>query len=310
MPAILSRPQSTLDVHSQATCINHLLQCGPLSWALTMYDIHGHPSGTCTIDIHVASGLWALILRIARAILQAAYPGKDVRLLAPHIHPALLDEIAMPAPPIIEALSFSQNPCIISGTPQAIAEQFMALQKLGIDGLKWLLDARARCAIFSTHWSWPHAANETFPSLPAIAPTPSSRLPPIALPLLELPEPVNEERALILHPIHSRDADAGLMLHPTMSNATRPFRDDSPYDPYSPYFNPAPTPPSSTVCTCHNSRATTPEHSETDPESSDSSGDDADFEMFQLDDFSSVNKYGDVVYDLTTPYADIFMEDV
>lgn len=92
MPTILSRPQATVEVHSQATCINHLLQCGPLSWQLTAYDIHGYVGGVCTIDVHVAGGLWALILRIARAIMQAAYPGCDVRQLMPHIHPGLLDE--------------------------------------------------------------------------------------------------------------------------------------------------------------------------------------------------------------------------
>lgn len=311
MPAILSRPQSSLDVHSQASCINHLLQCGPLSWSLTQYDIHGFAGGSCTIDVHVASGLWALILRIARAILQAAYPGKDVRQLMPYIHPTLLAEIAMPAPPIIDALGFSQNPCIVSGSPQEIVEQFTALQKFGIEGLKWLLDARARCAIFSTHWSWPHAPNETFPSIPAIAlhSSDAAQLEPLSLPLITLPTTVNEERALILHPIFARDAAAGLMVHPTMSNAVRPFRDDSPYDPYSPYFNPAPTPPSSTNGTYANSRASSPAHSLTDPESSESEDDDGDFRMFKLDDFSSVNEHGCLVYDLTSPAADIFMEE-
>lgn len=306
MPGVLSRPQYTVDVHSHATCINHLLQCGPLSWVLTEYDIHGHPGGACTIDIHVASGLWALILRIARAIMQAANPGKDIRLFMPYIHPALLEEIAMPAPAIIDALGFSQNPCIVSGTAAEIVAQFIELQRFGVAGLKWLLDARARCAIFSTHWSWPLANNETFPTQPAISST-HAPLEPLALPLIELPPVCNDERALILHPIYANKAAAGLMVHPTMSNAVRPFRDDSPYDPYSPYFNPAPTPPSSTTGTYYNSRATSPSYSESDPGSSD---DDGDFQMFRLDDFSSVNDTGCVVYDLTSPDADIFMEEV
>lgn len=308
MPGILSRPQSTVDVHSQATCINHLLQCGPLSWVLTAYDVHGHSGGTCTIDIHVASGLWALILRIARAILQAAYPGKDVRQLMPFIHPSLLDEIAMSSPPIIDALGFSQNPCLISGSHAEIDAQFRGLQRFGIEGLKWLLDARARCAIFTTHWSWPHAANETFPTVPAISPpsAPAHQIEPLGLPLLEFPAPINTERGLILHPIYSNDAPSSMIVHPTMSNAMRPFRDDSPYDPYSPYFNPAPTPSSSNICTYNNSRATSPADSAYDRDSSDDGGD---FEMFKLDDFSSVNEYGEVVYDLTSPDADVFMEE-
>lgn len=316
MPNVLSLPQLSMDTHSTATCINHLLQCGPLSWVLTAYDLHGYAGGTCTIDVHLAGGLWALILRIARAILQAAYPGKDVRLLMPYIQPALLDEIDMSAPPIIDALGFSQNPCLVSGTPGEIVAQFTALQKFGIEGLKWLLDARARCAMYTTHWAWPHAPNETFPTLPSIAPAP--RLDALTLPLIELPPAANTERSLILHPIHSHNAAAGLMVHPTMSNAVRPFRDDSPYDPYSPYFNPAPTPhsspqfsypvspPSSVACTYANSRATSPTESTSEP-GTDSDGD---FEMFRLDDFSAVDKYGSVVYDLTSRDAEVFMEDV
>lgn len=315
--SIISRPQSTVDAHSTATCINHLLQCGPLSWVLTAYDIHGYEGGTCTIDVHLAGGLWALILRIARAILQAAYPGKDVRLLQPYIHPELLGEIAMSAPPIIDALGFSQNPCLISGTPGEIVEHFTALQKFGIEGLKWLLDARARCAIFSTRWAWPYAPNETFPTLPSITPSPT-QTDPLALPLIELPRAINTERALILHPIHANNANAALMVHPTMSNAVRPFRDDSPYDPYSPSFNPAPTPhyspraahptpPSSTICTYDNSRAGSP-----DDWYSDETSDEYDYEgdVFRLDDFSAVDEYGCVVYDLTSRDAEAFMEDV
>lgn len=308
MPGILSRPQATVDVHSQATCINHLLQCGPLSWTLNAYDVHGYAGGTCTIDIHVAGGLWALILRIARAILQAAYPGRDVRQIMPFIHPSLLDEIAMASPPIIDALGFTQNPCLISGSHAEIEAQFKGLQRFGIEGLKWLLDARARCAIFTTRWSWPHATNETFPTVPFISTQPSpAQIEPLELPLLALPQPTNTERSLILHPIHSTNASSGLMVHPTMSNALRPFRDDSPYDPYSPYFNPAPTPSPSNVCTYNNSRATSPTDSVCDQGSSDEDGD---FEMFKLDDFSSVNQYGEVVYDLTSPEADFFMEEV
>ncbi|KZP09591.1 hypothetical protein FIBSPDRAFT_963796 [Athelia psychrophila] len=315
--SIISRPQSTVDAHSTASCINHLLQCGPLSWVLTNYDIHGYAGGTCTIDVHLAGGLWALIIRIARAILQAAYPGEDVRRLEPYIQPELLGEIAMSYPPIVDALGFSQNPCLISGTPQEIVAQFTALQKVGIEGLKWLLDARARCAIFSTHWVWPHASNETFPSFPSIMPE-QSQIAPLAVPLIGLPE-VNTERALILHPIHSNNANAGLMVHPTMSNAARPFRDDSPYDPYSPTFNPAPTPvyspsiydaptpPSSAHCTYDNSRANSPDNSFGDEYS-----DDGDYEsdVYRLDDFSAVDEDGCVVYDLTSQAASTFLEDV
>ncbi|KZP33626.1 hypothetical protein FIBSPDRAFT_943414 [Athelia psychrophila] len=148
MPGILSHPQATVDAHSQATCINHLWQCGPLSWTLNVYDVHGH---TGTIDIHVAGGLWALILHIACTILQAAYPGKDIQQLMPFIHPSLLAEIAMPSPPIIDTLGFTQNPCLISGSHTEIEEQFKGLQRFGIEGLKWLLDTHTRCTIFTTH---------------------------------------------------------------------------------------------------------------------------------------------------------------
>lgn len=37
---------------------------------------------------------------------------------------------------------------------------------------------------------------------------------------------------------------------------------------------------------------------------------DGDFEMFRPDDFSAVDQYGCVVYDLTSRNAEAFMEDV
>lgn len=188
---------------SYASIVNNIIQTSILSLSLDVYDIHG-AGDNCALDLEVATSLFSLNKRTAHAIMQAAYPNSDVRAIYPFIPPDRLAEIGMDQPHIVAILLCWQNPYLITGTARHIRSEFQRAQQDGINGLQWLLHARARCAIYPNEWQWSHPLHETFPSLEfsthrdcPSAPSPKhAALPPVE----------NLSRALILHPItrHSR----------------------------------------------------------------------------------------------------------
>lgn len=149
---------------SYASIMSNLIQTSILSLSLDVYDIHG-AGDNCALDLEVATSLFSLNKRTARAIMQAAYPKDDVRAIYPFIPSERLAEIGMDQPHIVAILSCWQNPYLITGSARHIRSEFQRAQQDGINGLQWLLHARARCAIYPNHWQWNHPLHETFPSL-------------------------------------------------------------------------------------------------------------------------------------------------
>lgn len=206
--------------------MSSLIQTSPFAIKLDLADIHIHSADGKygALDVDVAAAIWSAIKRIARTIVIAANPNMDPRDLRPVIPFSRLREIDMPPPFIIKALGFTQNPCLLSGTTEDIIGRFEYIQHLGVEGLRWLLHARARCDRYPNNWKWTTSSNETFMAHPALTNGP---IPLQEDRMLDHFAPVNLERALI--------------LHPTMSNAAR--ANPSAFPPFHP------TSPSSTTCT-------------------------------------------------------------
>ena len=204
----------------------HIMQSSPLAMQIDEGDLHKLSSdgSLCALDWQVAATIWCAILRIARTILLAANPGMTVRSLRPVIPDTRLEEIDMPMPFIIKALDFTQNPCLLSGTPQEIIARFRYIQQLGVDGLRWLIHAKFRCARVENGWQWGAPPSQTFNQHPLLADGPV--VPMEHRSLDHFDAPANTERAVIIHPVVSHAATiAG-------TNALVP------YQPRQPYFAP------------------------------------------------------------------------
>lgn len=291
---------TALHIHpslAYASIVNNIIQTSILSLSLDVYDIHG-AGDHCALDLEVATSLYSLNKRTARAIMQAVYPRDDVRAIYPFIPSERLAEIGMDQPHIIAILSCWQNPYLITGTARHIRNEFQRAQQDGIDGLKWLLHARARCAIYPNHWEWTHPLHETFPSLEyamhrdyPYAPVQQN---------IELPPVEDRNRALILHPIHATTAQSSVMLHPTMSSVARsavnPY--NPPYDPTYPHFSTAFA--TSTACTPPSSptySASSSYSSSSAPSTPNDNAMDSDVLMHEL--YTFVDDQGREVIDLT-----------
>lgn len=207
----------------------HVNQTSPLALTLDKCDIHMHSvaHNLGALDVDVAATIWATIRHIGRTIILAANPGMPTSEIKPFIPAARLTEIEMPTPVIIQAYTFTQNPCHLIGTPEDIISRFQHIQNIGIEGLQWLMHARARCAIDDNNWEWSTSPTETFAAHPALT---SGPIPASSDRLLELFQAENTERAVI--------------VHPTMSNSARAIRaaanislpDDDLYEPFYPTF--------------------------------------------------------------------------
>lgn len=200
----------------------HVNQTSPLALTLDKSDIHMHSvaHNLGALDFDVAATIWSTIKRIGRTIILAANPGMALDDIKPFIPPARLNEIEMPTPVIIQAYAFTQNPCHLVGTPEDILARFQYIQNVGIEGLRWLMHARARCAIYDNDWAWSTAPTETFASHPALSQGP---IPASEDHLLELFHPTNLERAVIVHPTMSNSARAA------RAEANMPLPDDDFY---------------------------------------------------------------------------------
>lgn len=226
----------------------HVNQTSPLALTLDECDIHMHSAAhnLGALDLDVAATIWATIKRISRTIILAANPGMRACDIKPFIPSARLTEIEMPAPVIIQAYAFTQNPCHLIGTPEDIISRFQYIQNVGIEGLRWLMHARARCAIYDNDWVWSTAPTETFATHPALS------YGPIAASedrLLELFKVENMERALILHPTMSnsarslREATTIALSNEEEYDLAYPMNTDEEYSPGSPIFNSPPYTP-------------------------------------------------------------------
>lgn len=223
---------------------SHLIQTSPFAMHLDNGDIHALSvdGSRCALDLDVAATIWGAIRRIARTILTAANPGMDVHRMIPFIPAPLLTEIDMPAPYIIEAFGYSQNPCIISGTPEQIIARFRYVQQLGVDGLRWLIHAKHRCAVLgSTRWRWPSGAAQTFGQHAVLDQGPIEALEDRSLDHFERPE--DRGLAMILHPVLSNAATAAgtnALVHVPRREA-RLIDDESASasSAYSPFYSPS-----------------------------------------------------------------------
>lgn len=203
----------------------HVNQTSPLALTLDESDIHMHSvsHNLGALDFDVAATIWSTVKRISRTIILAGNPGMTARDIKPFIPAARLTEIEMPTPVIIQAYAFTQNPCHLVGTPDDIIARFQYIQNVGIEGLRWLMHARARCAIYDNSWDWSTPPTQTFAAHPALSYGPISASEDH---LLELFKPTNPERAMIIHPTMSNSARA------TRAAANGPLPDDAYNAPY------------------------------------------------------------------------------
>lgn len=201
----------------------HVNQTSPLALTLDKADIHIHSvaHNLGALDFDVAATIWATIKRIGRTIILASNPDMPIHDIKPFIPAARLVEIEMPMPVVIQAYAFTQNPCHLVGTPEDIIARFKYIQNVGVEGLRWLMHARARCAIYDNSWVWSTAPTETFASHPALE---YGLIAPSEDRLLELFNPENTERAVIVHPTMSNSARA------TRAAAHISLPDDDLYD--------------------------------------------------------------------------------
>ncbi|KAF7975912.1 hypothetical protein HWV62_8347 [Athelia sp. TMB] len=215
-------------VLSQDSVLSNLIQTSPLALKLSAADFHAHSADGKygALDIVVATAIWFIIRRIAHTIILAANPGMDPHHPRPVIPFTRLREINMPPPTIIKVFGYTQNPCLLIGTLEEVSDRFEFIQQLGIEGLRWLLNARARCDRYPNGWHWSSPSNETFPTHPALKDT----------------QPVAREDRMLDY-FEPAPLDRALILHPTMSNAARARR--SAFPPYSPPSSTHCSPPSS-----------------------------------------------------------------
>lgn len=228
----------------------HVNQTSPLALTLDTSDIHMHSAAynLGVLDFDVAATIWAMIKCISRTIILAANPGMSHANIKPFIPAARLTEIEMPVPVIIQAYAFTQNPCHLISTPEDIISRFQSIQSVGIEGLRWLMHARARCSIYDNAWVWSTMPTETFAAHPALAAGP---IPTSTDRLLDLFTTENTEHSLILHPTMSNDACAARasanipLPEEEFYDLQYPMSEDEAdeeYNPGSPIFSPSDTP--------------------------------------------------------------------
>ncbi|KAF7982853.1 hypothetical protein HWV62_25828 [Athelia sp. TMB] len=231
-----------------------LMQTSPLALQIGPGDLHklSADGDICALDWHLAASIWCIILRIARTILLAANRGMTIHTLLPVIPDARLQEVDMPAPFIIKACGFTQNPCLLSGTRNEVVARFRYLQQLAVEGLRWLIHAKYRCATLDRHgWEWDAPPSQTFAQDELLANGPIIPLADRALDYFD--EPVNTERAVIVHPVVSNAATAAgtnalvpynpllPYLMPTVTDTIDTYIPGLDTPPNSPRYTPSPT---------------------------------------------------------------------
>lgn len=229
---------------------NYLSQTSPLVIPLDPIDIHyAGSTNRLALDRELAEAFWYTIKRIARVIYRAANPNLDPWNLAAGIPEARLREIGLPHPDIVNALQATQNPCFLLGSRQEIMDTFAAMQKWGVEGLQWSIEARVRCAVLGNEWKWDSAPNELFPPVRAILSEEFSEYADRALTWLDNSALITDPSRMIewhggLSENHESKA---LILHPTASNAAQSLRNKfNPYGGSSSFtINHCPSSPSS-----------------------------------------------------------------
>ncbi|KAF7966590.1 hypothetical protein HWV62_37829 [Athelia sp. TMB] len=148
---------------------NYASQASALTLPLDILDIHDAGSATrLALDHAVGASLYAILLRIARVISRAGNAGRDPRDVCISILAERLAEIDMPYPPILQILQATQNPCMLMGTLEELEQTYSALQEWGQDGIRWIIEARARCLAMNNGWNWDAPPHSLFPGMPAI----------------------------------------------------------------------------------------------------------------------------------------------
>jgi hypothetical protein len=123
-----------------------------------------------SLDFHLASSIWHVLKDLSRSIHEAADPTVDPFELLPHyINPNHLNKIGMTAPQVLMIEKYSQNMLLSATSFDNIFKLFKMAQTVGLEGVRWIKEAKERCEILGGQhsWIWPYSG-AIKPNLPLL----------------------------------------------------------------------------------------------------------------------------------------------
>ena len=123
----------------------------------TISKIHNFHS----LDFDLANRIWHILKDLSHSIHKAMDPTLNLFEALPfQLNPAHLHKIEMSSPRILQIENFSQNMLICTMTHKEIHWHFATAETIGMETLKWIVEAKRWCGMTGRVHGWHWAVNE------------------------------------------------------------------------------------------------------------------------------------------------------